>query len=150
MSTFFLRIICADKEFYRGYAETCIMPGFDGDVEILAHHENCFIALGEGETRFRPVKDAKHDLRADGKIFEPDENGWYSAVTGRGFAQMNNNRLVLLVETAERPDEIDVARARAAEERAKEQLRQKQSQMEYYHSRAELARAMERLKAARK
>ena len=55
--------------------------------------------------------------------------------------------MTLLVETAERPEEIDVARAQEAKERAEEQLRQKQSIHEYYHSRASLARAMARLKA---
>ena len=56
-------------------------------------------------------------------------------------------RVTLLVETAEHPEEIDIARAREAKERAEEQLRQKQSIQEYYHSRASLARAMTRLKA---
>lgn len=51
------------------------------------------------------------------------------------------------METAERPEEIDKVRAEEAKERAQEQLRQKQSIQEYYHSRASLARAMTRLKA---
>lgn len=53
----------------------------------------------------------------------------------------------LLVETAEKPEEIDVRRAEEAKQRAEERLRQKQSIHEYYHSRAALARAMARLKA---
>ena len=64
-----------------------------------------------------------------------------------GFVEIVNNRVTLLVETAEHPEEIDIARAREAKERAEEQLRQKQSIQEYYHSRASLARAMTRLKA---
>jgi len=55
--------------------------------------------------------------------------------------------VTVLVETAERPEEIDEVRAKEALERAEEQLRQKQSIREYYHSRASLARAMTRLKA---
>ena len=47
----------------------------------------------------------------------------------------------------ERPEDIDLKRAQEAKERAKEQLRQKQSIEEYYISRAALARAMSRLKA---
>ena len=63
------------------------------------------------------------------------------------YKRQVNNRVTLLVETAEHPEEIDIARAREAKERAEEQLRQKQSIQEYYHSRASLARAMTRLKA---
>ena len=64
-----------------------------------------------------------------------------------GFVETINNRVTVLVETAERPEEIDKVRAEEAKERAQEQLRQKQSIQEYYHSRASLARAMTRLKA---
>ena len=55
----------------------------------------------------------------------------------------------LLTESAEKPEEIDVRRAEEAKERALEQLRQKQSIQEYYHSSASLARAMARLKTSR-
>ena len=91
------------------------------------------IAVDEGEMRFQP---------------EGSDN-WEYAVVGMGFVEIVNNRVTLLVETAEHPEEIDIARAREAKERAEEQLRQKQSIQEYYHSRASLARAMTRLKASR-
>ena len=51
---------------------------------------------------------------------------------------------------AEHPEEIDVRRAKEAEERAREQLRQKQSIKEYYMSKASLARAMSRLRYSSK
>ena len=73
-------------------------------------------------------------------------DNWEYAVVGMGFVEIVNNRVTLLVETAERPEEIDVARAREAKERAEDQMRQKQSIREYYHSRASLSRAMARLK----
>ena len=107
------------------------MPEYDGQKEILAHHEDMVIAVDEGEMRFQP---------------EGSED-WEYAVVGMGFVEIVHNRVTLLVETAERPEEIDVARAQEAKERAEEQLRQKQSIHEYYHSRASLARAMARLKA---
>jgi F-type H+-transporting ATPase subunit epsilon len=56
----------------------------------------------------------------------------------------------MLVDTAEHPEDIDRVRAEAALERAKEQLRQKQSIEEYHVSQASLARAMLRLKEAGK
>ena len=71
-------------------------------------------------------------------------------MTGTGFAQIINNRAMVIVDTCESPEEIDVRRAEEAKERAQEQLRQKQSIQEYYRSKASLARAMSRLKVAKR
>mgnify|MGYP002667977677 FL=1 len=111
-----------------------IVPEFDGQKEILAHHEDMVIAVDEGEMRFQP---------------EGSDN-WEYAVVGMGFVEIVNNRVTLLVETAEHPEEIDIARAREAKERAEEQLRQKQSIQEYHMNQMALARAMTRLKVTHK
>ena len=76
-----------------------------------------------------------------------EDGTWLEAVTGVGHAQIAYNRVTILVDFAEKPEEIDVRRAEEAKQRAEERLRQKQSIHEYYHSRAALARAMARLKA---
>lgn len=133
MSTFRLKIIASDREFYNGPAESLVIPVEDGEKAILAHHENMVISTVIGELRF---------TRGDGVKEE--------AVVGYGFTQIMNNRVLVLVDSAEHPDEIDVKRAKEAEERAKEQLRQKQSIIEYHHSKASLARAMSRLKVTGK
>ena len=130
-NSFYLKIIAANRVFYSGRCRSIIVPEYDGQKEILAHHEDMVIAVNDGEMRFQP---------------EGSDN-WEYAVVGIGFVEIVNNRGTLLVESAERPEEIDVARAREAKERAEEQMRQKQSIHEYYHSRASLARAMARLKA---
>ena len=125
----FKNYICEPCVLFRKM-RSLIVPEYDGQKEILAHHEDMVIAIDEGEMRFQP---------------EGTDN-WEYAVVGMGFVEIVNNRVTLLVETAERPEEIDVARAREAKERAEEQMRQKQSIREYYHSRASLSRAMARLK----
>ena len=137
-NTFYLKVIAANRVFYSGRCRSIIVPEFDGQKEILAHHEDMVIAVDEGEMRFQPE----------------GSDSWEYAVVGMGFVEIVNNRVTLLVETAEHPEEIDIARAREAKERAEEakqraeeRLRQKQSIQEYYHSRASLARAMTRLKA---
>lgn len=134
MGVYHLRVIAADKEFYNGKCESLIIPAFDGQKEILAHHEDMVIAVDDGEMRYKPEGSTE----------------WVRAVVGKGFVQIVNNRVILLVETVERPEDIDIARAEAAKARAEEQMRQKQSIQEYYHSSASLARAMARLKAAGK
>ena len=63
-----------------------------------------------------------------------------------GSIEIVNNRVTLLVESVERPEEIDIARAQEAKERALEKIRQKQSIQEYYHTQASLSRAMARLR----
>lgn len=134
MSGFYLKIISANRVFFSGRCSSLIIPAIDGEKEILAHHENMVIAVDDGEMRFKIE----------------DENQWNYAVVGMGFVQIVNNRVTLLVETAERPEEIDEKRAREAMERAKESLRQKQSIQEFYHTQANLARAMARLRIADK
>ena len=134
MNTFSLKVIATDKVFYDGKCTSLIIPALDGEREILAHHENMVIATKEGEVRCRT-----------------DENSdWKKAVVGVGFVHIANNRVTMLVDTAERPEDIDAVRAKQAYERAVEQLRQKQSIQEYHMSRASLARAMARLKEAGK
>ena len=123
-NSFYLKVISANRIFFSGRCESIVVPEFDGEKEILAHHENMVIAINRGDMRFKPE----------------GENEWQEAVVGMGLVEIMNNRVTLLVETAERPEE--------AKERAEEQMRQKQSIHEYYHSRASLARAMARIKAA--
>ena len=64
--------------------------------------------------------------------------------------QFANNRLTLLVDTLETKEEMDIRRAEEAKERAEEELRQKQSYMEYKKSQAALARALGRLEFYKK
>ena len=131
-NSFYLKVISANRIFFSGKCESVVVPEFDGEKEILAHHENMVIAINRGDMRFKPE----------------GESEWQEAVVGMGLVEIMNNRVTLLVETAEHPEEIDMARAKEAKERAEEQMRQKQSIREYYHSRASLARAMARIKAA--
>ena len=134
MNTFSIKIIASDKVFYEGKCLSIIVPAIDGEIQILAHHENMVIATTVGEARFKIS----------------DESDWQKVVVGIGFVHIANNRVTMLVDTAERPEDIDAVRAQRALERAQEQLRQEQSIQEYHVSRASLARAMVRLKEAGK
>ncbi|MBR1478719.1 MAG: ATP synthase F1 subunit epsilon [Lachnospiraceae bacterium] len=132
MATFSLKVLAADKKFYTGRCNALIVPALDGELEIMSHHEDMVIATKEGTMRFK----------------ESDDSEWRYAVVGLGFVHIANNRVTYLVDTAERPEDIDRVRAERAKERAEEQMRQKQSIAEYHVSQASLARAMVRLKEA--
>ncbi len=131
MDTFGLKIIASDRVFYEGRCRKLILPAPDGEMGILANHENMVIAINVGDARM-----------------EVEEDSWVDVAVGAGFAEIVNNRVTVLVDTAERPEEIDVRRAKEAKERAEEQMRQKQSIQEYYRTQASLARAMNRLKVS--
>ena len=131
MDTFGLKIIASDKVFYEGRCRNLVIPAPDGEKGILPNHENMVIAVAVGIARME---------------IEPGK--WQEVAVGTGFAEIVNNRVTLLVDTAERPEDIDVRRAEEQRERAEEQMRQKQSIQEYYHTQASLARAMNRLKLA--
>ena len=133
MDTFGLKIIASDKVFYEGRCRKLVIPAPDGEKGILANHENMVIAIVVGTAKVQ--------------LAGGDE--WKDLAVGSGFAEIVNNRVTLLVDTAERPEDIDVRRAREQQERAEEQMRQKQSIQEYYHTQASLARAMNRLRVAK-
>lgn len=133
MSTFSLRVLSCDRVFYDGECEVLTFPAYDGEMSILAHHEQMTATVEIGELKFRV----------------PDGT-WHKAVISDGLIKVDNNKVDVLVYSAERPEEIDAFRAKAALERAREQLAEKQSIMEYHVSNASLSRAMARLKSAGK
>lgn len=132
MNTFELKVITIDKIFFSGKCRQVIVSAADGSIGIMAHHENSVLALVEGPLRMQ---------KEDGE--------WIEAVTGIGHVQVAYNRVSVLVDFAEKPEEIDERRAREALERAQEAMRQKQSVQEYHMSQANIARAMARLAAKR-
>jgi F-type H+-transporting ATPase subunit epsilon len=132
-NTFFLQVLASDKVFYKGSCQELIIPLADGEKAILPHHEDMVIAVSIGEMRLLNEKDQ-----------------WVQAVVGNGFIQIVNNRVTLLVDTAEQPEDIDERRAEEARERAAEQLRQSKSLQEHSHFEASLARSMARLRTKHK
>lgn len=132
MDTFGLKIVASDRVFYEGRCRQIIIPAWDGgEVGVLPNHENMVIAVAVGIA-----------------VMEKEPGEWAEVAVGSGFMEIVNNRVTMLVQTAERPEEIDVRHAQEQRERAEEQLRQKQSIQEYYHTQASLARAMNRLRVS--
>ena len=99
MNTFSLKVIACDRVFFDGRCEQVVLPLHDGEKAIQAHHENMVFAVEIGEIRIT------------------DETGEeIVGVTGTGFAQIINNRAMVIVDTCESPEEIDVRRAEEAKE----------------------------------
>ncbi len=128
--TFKLNILASDRPFYNGPCEMLVFPGLDGEMGVLPRHEAMVTCTNEGELRYK----------VDG--------GWNYAAVSTGIIEIMPDHVTLLADTVERPEEIDVKRAQAAEDRAKEAMRQKQSIKEYYQTQAALNRAISRLKVS--
>ena len=128
MNTFRLHIWASEKPFYDGDCLSLIIPSVDGKYGIMAKHSNTITAIVPGELTF---------TTADGKT--------QIAAVSEGLVKIENNDVLVLVEAIERPEEIDVNRAKVAAEAAKEAMMQRLSRREYYTTRLTLARAMSRL-----
>lgn len=129
MKEFELSILAADRPFYVGKCVSLIVPTLDGKYGVLANHSNTISAIVPGLLEFKlPTGEAR------------------TAAVSEGMIKIENNEVLILVDSAERPEDIDVNRARIAAENAKEQLLQKKSIVEYRSASASLARALNRLK----
>ena len=131
--TFPLKIIAINRVFYDDDALQVIFPASDGLRGIMADHVRSYMSVRVGDL----------------KIQKPDGT-WIEAVTGRGYVQVAHHRVSIVVDSVELPEEIDINRAQQAKERAEEQLREKQSYLEYQISKANLSRAMARLSSVSK
>jgi F-type H+-transporting ATPase subunit epsilon len=70
--------------------------------------------------------------------------------TSGGFLMTDGKKVILLADTAEQPEEIDVARAQAARERAEKRLAERSADTDMDRAKASLLRAVTRLKVAGK
>ena len=130
--TFHLEIIATDRVFFSGEVEHLVITAIDGLLGIMAGHEPLVTSLPTGELKYL----------VDGV--------WKYAAISEGFIQVMPDSSIILADTCELPEEIDIKRAQEARERAEERLRQKQSIKEYYETQAALNRAMNRLKISQK
>lgn len=127
-STFYVEILTPERKFFWGDIEAIIVKTPTGEMGILKGHIPMVVFIDTGIIKIK--KDDK----------------WIEAVLSEGFMEVKRDRTVLLVDTAEWPDEIDVNRAQAAKRRAEERLLRRMNRTEYIQTKAALARAMARLK----
>ena len=134
LHSFRLQVMSANGIFYDGEAIEVVLPCDDGEHALLAHHEEMIVAVYDGILK---IKDEK--------------GNWIIGVVSLGSAQFfSDNSCIILVNTVERPEEIDKHRAQEAYEFALDHLKQQQTTKEYNKSVAGLSRAKARLDAANK
>ncbi len=109
-----------------------VAPGVEGYFGVLPGHAPFLTTLGIGEVSYRTGRDTH-----------------YLALAG-GFAEVRNDKVIVLADTAERPEEIDRNRAERARQRAEQRLsgRGSEEAIDYARAAAALRRALTRLQTA--
>ena len=132
--------MASEHMVYDGDAESVSLMTTEGSIGILAHHSNLIMAVVPGIVEYVP---AGEDVKAAGL------SGKQVVVVSDGLLKVENNEVMILVDTAEHPDDIDEARAKRAEEQAREALKRANSNRDVAIASAELSRAMSRIKASK-
>ncbi len=120
-------LVSPEEVLFEGDAEMVVCRTADGDIAFLPGHVPFLGALGIASVR----------------VITPE--GEVAAAVHGGFVEVSNDRVIVLSDVAEVPDEIDVPRARAAKERAEQALAANPDDEE---AAAALARANLRLEVA--
>jgi F-type H+-transporting ATPase subunit epsilon len=129
--TFQLEIVTPSKLLVKDAAEEAQIPGLSGYLGILPGHAPLLTELAVGVITYK-TSGATHALSV----------AW-------GFAEVLPDRVTILAEAAEQPQEIDVSRAQQAKDRAEQRLKSNDPQVDYARAGDALQRAETRLKVAK-
>ena len=130
MNTFSLKILAADKVFYQGQCQSLVIPTTDGQYGIQANHENEIAAVNIGIAKFTDADGVRHE-----------------AVLSTGFCKVENNAVIVMVETAERPEEIDRVAAEREASDARQALKHRKNVTDEKRAQARMVRSMSRIRA---
>jgi|ERR1700730_902967 len=129
-----LIVVTPERQIIREKVVEVVVPGLDGELGILPGHAPLISELGIGELRYRTSASA---------------NAVALAIIS-GFAEVLPERVTVLAETAERAEEIDLARAEAALARAQERVATRDPNIDWDRASIALQRAIIRIQVARK
>ncbi|MBM3134016.1 MAG: F0F1 ATP synthase subunit epsilon [Chloroflexi bacterium] len=127
-----LEIVTAERQIFAEDVDMVVAPGIEGELGILPHHAPLLTTLKPGELR---IKKSGEEILL--------------AVTG-GFMEVLPDRVTILADAAERAEEIDLARAEAARQRAQERVAGHATELDRTRAMAAMARATARLRVAQK
>ena len=125
-----LDIVTAERVVFSQEVDSVVAPGIEGELGILPKHAPLLTALNLGELR----------IKVGGEEI--------TMAIGGGFLEVMPDKVVVLADSAERAEEIDLARAQEAKRRAEQRLQEKTSEIDLAHAESAMARALLRLKVA--
>jgi len=132
MASMKLDIVTAERVVFSEDVDVVVAPGIEGQLAILPHHAPLMTTLQVGELR----------VRRGGEEFS-------LAISG-GFLEVRPDRVIVLADTAERAEEIDIARAEEAKRRAEQALSRHLPEVDAARAEAVLRRSLIRLKVVEK
>lgn len=127
-----LDIVTAERTVFSDDVDILVAPGVEGQLGVLPHHAPLMTMLLPGELL----------VRKGGEEF-------YFAISG-GFLEVRPDKIIVLADTAERADEIDIARAEEAKKRAEERLAHPVAGIDVARAEAALHRSLTRLRVGEK
>jgi F-type H+-transporting ATPase subunit epsilon len=133
VKSFHLEIVTPKKVVFTGEVTSFSAPGVVGGFQVLKSHAPLLSTIAVGEAKLTDL--SGQELRY---------------ATSGGFVEVHENKVIMLAETAERSDQIDVQRATAARDRAQERLQAKEEGLDTERARIALLRALNRLKISNK
>jgi len=125
-----LQVVSADRALVNESVDEVIVPGADGYFGVLPGHTPLLAALQVGQLTYRQGRE-EHPL-----------------LIAFGFAEVLPDRVTVLAQIAEKPEEIDVTRAETAKKRAEQRLAQPTVDMDAERARIALMKALIRLQVA--
>ena len=128
--TILLRIVTPNRQVVREDVEEIQAPGREGYLGILPGHAPLLSELKPGEMSYRQGREVRR------------------LALGGGYLEVLPEQVTVLAETAERPEDIDTARARAAKERAERRLKSPDPDVDLNRASVALERALIRLQVA--
>jgi F-type H+-transporting ATPase subunit epsilon len=128
------KIITPERTVFEEEIDQATLPVTNGEVTILPNHRSYIATLKSGEIL---LKKANEEI---------------SLAISRGFVEFNKNNLVILADTAEKAEEIDIQLAEEAKKRAENLKKEKISMNdeEYARAAAAIMKEMARVKVAKK
>ncbi|MCX6120513.1 MAG: F0F1 ATP synthase subunit epsilon [Ignavibacteriales bacterium] len=127
--SFHLEIVTPKRIVFKGEVTSFSAPGIDGGFQVLHSHAPLLASITIGKVKI---------IDASGTEFQYATSG--------GFVEVRENNVILLAETAERTDEIDVERVKAARDRALKRIAEKYPETNIERAKLALYRALNRLK----
>lgn len=131
MATLHLEIVTIERKVFDDEVSMVVAPGSEGVLGVLPRHTPLLTALNYGELQIKK---------------EGQEDQFFAI--GGGFMEVQPDHVVVLADSAERAEEIDVERAEAARRRAEESLTKAPQELELEQAEAALRRSVIRLKVA--
>jgi F-type H+-transporting ATPase subunit epsilon len=128
---FTLEIVTPKRVVFSGEVTSFSAPGVVGGFQVLKNHAPLLSSIAVGEVKLIDISGIESHYATSG-----------------GVVEVHDNKVIMLAETAERSDEIDVIRAQAARDRARKLLAEKKTEVDFDRARIALFRALNRLKVA--